>query len=55
MEENVVERAPLTTEGDLLVNCCNLSGGAALIVWFTTNGMYVKNNTIIYVERASNR
>ena len=26
--------------------CCNFSGGVALIVWFTTNGMYVKNNTI---------
>jgi len=26
--------------------CCNLSGGVALIVWFTTNGMCVKNNTI---------
>jgi len=29
--------------------CCNLSGGVALIVWFTTNGMCVKNNTIDYV------
>ena len=35
--------------------CCNLSGGVALMVWFTTNGMCVKNNTIIYVARASNR
>jgi len=26
--------------------CCNLSGGVALIVWFTTNGMCVKNSTI---------
>ena len=26
--------------------CCNLSGGVALIVWFTTNRMCVKNNTI---------
>jgi len=34
--------------------CCNLSGGVALIVWFTTNGLCVKNNTLIYVERASN-
>jgi len=34
--------------------CCNLSGGVALIVWFITNGMCVKNNTIIYVARASN-
>ena len=34
--------------------CYNLSGGVALIVWFTTNGMCVKNNTIIYVARASN-
>jgi len=31
-----------------------LSGGVALIVWFTTNGMWVKNNTIIYVARTSN-
>jgi len=23
--------------------CCNLSGGVALIVWFTTNGMCAKN------------
>jgi len=36
------------------VRCCNLSGGVALNVWFTTNGMYVKNNTIINVARASN-
>jgi len=34
--------------------CCNLSGGVALIVWFTVNGMCVKNNTIICVPRASN-
>jgi len=34
--------------------CCNLSGGVVLIVWFTTHGMCVKNNTIIYVTRASN-
>jgi len=34
--------------------CCNLSGGVALIVWFTTNGMCVKNNIIMYVARASN-
>jgi len=33
---------------------CNLSGGVALIVWFTRNGMYSKNNTVIYVARASN-
>ena len=38
----------------LVVYCCNLSGGVALIVWFTTNGMCVKNNTIIYAARASN-
>jgi len=25
--------------------CCNLSGGVALIVWFTMNRMCVKNNT----------
>jgi len=31
--------------------CCNLSGG---VVWFTTNGMCVKNNTIMYVARTSN-
>jgi len=40
--------------GQLHQECCNLSGGVALIVWFTTNGMCVKNNTIIYVARASN-
>ena len=33
--------------------CCNLSGSVALIVWFTTNGMCVKNNTMICVARAS--
>jgi len=38
----------------LFVYCCNLSGGVALIVWFTTNGMCVKNNTIMYVARTSN-
>ena len=26
--------------------CCNLSGGVALIVWFTTNGMCAKNKII---------
>ena len=26
--------------------CCNLSGGVALIVWFTTNGMCAKNKNI---------
>ena len=34
--------------------CCNLSGGVALIMWFTTNGMCVKNKTIIHVARGSN-
>ena len=34
--------------------CCNLSGGVALIAWFTTNRIRVKNNTIMYVARASN-
>jgi len=38
----------------LLCYCCNLSGGVALIVWFTTNGICVKNNTIMYVARTSN-
>jgi len=35
--------------------CCNLSGGVALNVWFATNGMWVKNNTIhtVYVARTS--
>jgi len=37
----------------ILVYCCNLSGGVALIVWFTANGMCVKNNTIMYVVRTS--
>ena len=30
------------------------SGGVALIMWFTTNRMWVKNKTITYVARASN-
>jgi len=30
--------------------CCSLSGGVALIVWFTTNGMCAKNKNI-YVWR----
>jgi len=34
--------------------CGNLSGDVALIVWFTTNGMRVKNNTIICVPRTNN-
>ena len=34
--------------------CCNLSGSVALIAWFTTNRMCVKNSTILYVARASN-
>ena len=33
--------------------CCNLSGGVGLIVWFTTNGICVKNNTIMYVAWTS--
>ena len=37
-----------------IIYCCNLSGGVALIVWFITNGMCVKNNTIMYVARTSN-
>jgi len=35
--------------------CCNLSGGVALNVWFTTNGKCVKNNTDIYVAWTSNK
>jgi len=35
-------------------HCCNLSGAVAFNVWFTTNGMCVKNNTIVYVARTSN-
>ena len=32
---------------------CNLSGGVALIVWFTTNGMCAKNkNTCMWREQA---
>jgi len=34
--------------------CCNLSGGVALNVWFTTNRMCMKNNTTTYVARTSN-
>ena len=44
----------ITGNCDEVAYCCNLSGGVALIVWFTTNGMCVKNNTIICVTRASN-
>jgi len=33
--------------------CCNLSGGVALNVWFTTNGMCAKNNnTYTWHEQA---
>ena len=33
--------------------CCNLSGGVALIVWFTTNEMYAKNTNIsVWREQA---
>ena len=36
------------------VYCCNLSGGAALIVWFTTNGMCAKNKNIcMWCEQAT--
>ena len=38
----------------ILTLCCNLSGDIGLIMWFTTNGMCVKDNTIIYLARASN-
>ena len=34
--------------------CCNQSVGVALNVWFTTNGMFAKNNTHIHVARTSN-
>jgi len=34
--------------------CWNLSSGVVLNVWFTTNRMCMKNNTIIYVVQASN-
>jgi len=36
--------------------CCNLSGGVALIVWFTTNEMCVKNkNMYAWSEQAITR
>ena len=36
--------------------CCNLSGGVALIVWFTTNGMCAKNKNIdAWREEAFNK
>ena len=39
--------SPFPTASRLNVNyCCNLSGGVALIVWFTTNGMCAKNKNI---------
>ena len=34
--------------------CCNLSVGVALNVRFTTNGMFAKNNSHIYVARTNN-
>ena len=38
---------------DSSVYCCNLSGGIALNVWFTTNGMCAKNNNMYtWHERA---
>jgi len=36
-----------------LKGCCNLSGGVALIVWCTTNGMCAKNKNIcVWREQA---
>jgi len=32
--------------GNHIAYCCNLSGGVALIVWITTNGMCAKNKNI---------
>ena len=42
---------PRATENALvgcmwLIDCCNLSFSVALIAWFTTNGVCVKNNNI---------
>jgi len=34
--------------------CCNLSGGVALIVWFTTDGMCTKNKNICVVRTTNN-
>jgi len=34
--------------------CCYLPDGVALNMWFTKNGMCVKNNTHLYVVRTSN-
>ena len=49
-ENSIFEDARENRERTHLVSikpeCCNLSGGVALIVRFTTNGMCVKNNTI---------
>ena len=37
----------------VLRQCCNLSGGVALIVWFTTNGLCAKNkNKCMWREQA---
>jgi len=47
------EGMTLTTQLCLYYYCCNLSGGVALIVWFTMNGMCVKNkNTCMWREQA---
>jgi len=34
--------------------CCNLSGGVALIVWFTTNGMCTKNKNMCVARTSHN-
>ena len=48
------EAAHILNAQEAMKPCCNFSGGFVLIVWFVMNGMYMKNNTIIYVARASN-
>ena len=49
------EKLECNPAGKIQWLCCTFSGGVVLIVWFTTNGVCVKNNTIIYVARASNK
>ena len=48
------EKLECNPAGKIQWLCCTFSGGVVLIVWFTTNRMCVRNNTIIYVAQASN-
>ena len=49
-KERAIGAVPCKKEGMLLQPL----SGVALIMWFTTNGMCVKNNIIMYVARTNN-